>query len=55
MLKLLTKKDKCEANFKPKELDVLLAKIAQKVLTRAKFAPIMYGIRAIFALKTKKG
>ena len=29
MLKLLTKKDKCEANFKPKELDVLLAKIAQ--------------------------
>lgn len=29
MLKLLTKKDKCEANFKPKELDILLAKIAQ--------------------------
>ena len=29
MLKLLTKKEKCEANFKPKELDVLLAKIAQ--------------------------
>ena len=29
MLKLLTKKDKCKANFKPKELDILLAKIAQ--------------------------
>ena len=29
MLKLLTKKEKCEANFTPKELDVLLAKIAQ--------------------------
>ncbi len=29
MLKLLTKKDKCEANFSPKELDTLLAKIAQ--------------------------
>ena len=29
MLKLLTKKDKCEANFAPKELDVLLSKIAQ--------------------------
>lgn len=29
MLKLLTKKEKCEANFKPRELDVLLAKIAQ--------------------------
>lgn len=29
MLKLLTKKEKCEANFKPSELDVLLAKIAQ--------------------------
>ena len=29
MLKLLTKKEKCEANFNPKELDILLAKIAQ--------------------------
>ena len=29
MLKLLTKKDKCDANFAPKDLDVLLAKIAQ--------------------------
>lgn len=29
MLKLLTKKEKCEATFAPKELDILLAKIAQ--------------------------
>ncbi|MBQ7287491.1 MAG: hypothetical protein IJW73_07015 [Candidatus Gastranaerophilales bacterium] len=29
MLKLLTRKDKCDAVYSPKELDVLLAKIAQ--------------------------
>ena len=29
MLKLLTKKEKCKANFAPNDLDILLAKIAQ--------------------------
>ena len=29
MLNLLTRKNKCEANFKPEYLDILLAKIAQ--------------------------